>query len=445
MTDRTWNTPTLMPATDIRGPLRAGALIVLLGFGGMLGWAAFAPLHSAVVAAGSLVPETGRKAVKSAEGGPVTEVLVHEGEKVARGQVLLRLDQTEAQARLAATTAELRLALARSARLDAQIADAPAITWPAELIAPGQGAGDRDPALTAVLQNQQTLFEAEKRKLDTDNRTLAERAAALRREAASLSQQRGYIKHETGIVAQQRDTIEKLLANGNATRTQLNEMRKEEARVQGRDSELAAAISDRESQALQADSDRARLSETKRADRLAELQQVRSDAQRLSEARRDAANRLANREVRSPEDGTVTGLGSRAAGMLIQPGETMLEIVPDEKQLLVELQVAPKDIASVSKGLAADVVMTAYDTRTIGTLAAVVDYVSADRVEDPLTRASYFLVRLRLDQATPHAVGALRIVAGMPVEAHILIAERTPLDYLLAPITRSYKRAFVQQ
>lgn len=440
MSDRTWGTGDLVPVTDIRGPLRAGALIVALGFGGMLAWAGFAPLHSAIVAAGALVPETGRKAVKSAEGGPVTEVLVREGQKVAKGQVLLRLDRAEAQARLAATTAELRLALARGARLDAQIADKPAIAWPAQLTE-----GGSDAELAAVLDNQQTLFEAERAKLAADGRMLGDRAAALRREAASLAEQRNHIRREIGIVGQQRATIEKLLANGNATRTQLNELRKEEARVQGRDSELMAAISDRESQALQAESDRARLADTRRAERLAELQQVRSDAQRLSEARRDAANRLANREVKSPEDGTVTGLGSRAPGMLIQPGETMLEVVPDEKQLLAELQVSPKDIASVRVGMQADIVLTAYDTRAVGTMKAMVDYVSADRIEDPVTRQSHFLVRVRLDDATPHMAGHYRIVAGMPVEAHILVAERTPLDYLLSPLGRSYRRAFVQQ
>lgn len=440
MTDHTWNAGNIVPATDIRGPLRAGALIVALGFGGMLAWAGLAPLHSAVVASGALVPETGRKAVKSAEGGPITEVLVREGQKVAKGQVLLRLDPTEARSRLAATTAELRLALARGARLDAQIADRATIAWPAEL---AEDVGD--PELTAVIENQQTLFEAERAKLASDIRTLADRAAALRREAASLADQRNHIRRETGIVGQQRATIESLLANGNATRNQLNELRKEEARVQGRDAELMAAISDRESQALQAETDRARLVDSKRTERLGELQQVRADSQRLAEARRDAANRLANREVKSPEDGTVTGLGSRAPAMLIQPGETMLEVVPDEKQLLAEVQVSPKDIASVQVGMETDIVLTAYDTRAVGTMKATVDYVSADRIEDPVSRQSHFLVRVRLDDATPHLAGHYRIVAGMPVEAHILVAERTPLDYLLSPIGRSYRRAFVQQ
>jgi HlyD family type I secretion membrane fusion protein len=433
--------PAGRPKTDIRRPLLAGSLIIGVGFGGMLGWAALAPLHSAVVAPGVLAPESGRKTVKNAEGGVITAVLVHEGERVTKGQVLLRLDDTEARARLASTTAELRLALARAARLEAQIGDSPAIHWPAELTEGGVA----DPALAAVMENQQRLFDAERVKIAADARMLTDRAAALRREAASLAQQRDFLKHEIGIVGQQRSAVETLASNGNATRTQLNELRKEEARANARDRELGAAIAEREQQALEAEAERSRQVDGKRADRLTELQQVRSDAQRLLETRRDVSNRLANREVKSPEDGTVVGMGSRAAGVLVQPGEAMLEVVPDEKQLLVELKVQPNDIEAVRIGMPTDVVLTAYDTRVVGTLKGTVEYVAADRVEDPVTRSSFFLARVRIEGSTAHEAGRLRIMPGMPVEAHILVSERTPLNYLLGPLGRSYARAFIQQ
>ena len=156
-------------------------------------------------------------------------------------------------------------------------------------------------------------------------------------------------------------------------------------------------------------------------------------------------NRLAKRDIRAPDDGVVVGLGHLAKGGIISPAEPIMDIVPDEAGLIVEVHVAPKDIEALQPGLPAKLTLTAYDTRTVGRLDGTVESVSADRLTDPVTHLPYYLTRISLKDATAHDVHHLRILAGMPVEAHILTRSRTALDYLISPITHAYASAFIQR
>ncbi len=123
----------------------------------------------------------------------------------------------------------------------------------------------------------------------------------------------------------------------------------------------------------------------------------------------------------------------------------MLDIVPDESDLLAEVKVQPKDIKSLAVDLPVKVQLTAYDSRVVGSLDGTVSYVSADRITDPATRQDYYLARIRLADSDSHQVHNLKIKAGMPVDARIVLAPRTPLDYLIQPLKQSYVKAFIQE
>lgn len=431
---------TLIPETRIGGLMTAGFLVLGIGFGGMTAWAALAPLHSAVMAPGVLVPESGRKTIKHTTGGIIGEIMVREGATVTAGQVLLRLDATEADARLEVLSASWNDALAAHARLTAELLEKPEIAWPEALA---------DKAATSAaaksMENQKALFSVRRSQREAATALIRERILSLNAEGKSLDEQRRFLGAEKALIEQEIGMFQSLLARGNSPKTKLLDLRKEESRLQARDRELAARVAETGQKVTEAEAEIVARQEELREKVVTDLDKARSEVARLSEEIRDAANQLAHRDIKAPEDGTVVGLGHLAIGGVITPGEAILDIVPGEQTLLAETRLQPQDIEAVSVGMPARVTLTAYDTRTIGTLEGTVDYVSADRLTDPATHQPYYLTRIRLAGGNAHEVHNFRILPGMPVEAKILIQARTPLDYIISPITRSYDKAFIGQ
>lgn len=427
-----------LPPVRIGRSLALGLVTVAVALGGIGGWAALAPIHGAANAPGVLVPASGRKTIRHPEGGLVTEVRVRDGDRVSTGQVLLRLDDVAAAARLDALTADIAVRLATEARLVAERDGTTTPVWPIELLA-RRGSPD----VERILADQSDLFAARAAQASAEERLFAERAASLEAEAEHLALQQAHGVRELAVVRQEIEATRQLLERGNAPRSRLFEQQKEEARLLARDAELAARRTQLRQQAVETRAELRRRKDERREKVLADLQALRADLARQVEDRRDALNRLRTREIVAPEAGTVVGLGARVAGSALGAGEAVADIVPAGDALLAEVRVEPRDIRDVHVGLSARLAVGALNTRVVGTLPGTVVHVSADRVEDPQTRHMAYLVRIRPDEPVALPPG-VALVPGMPVDAQILLSARTPLDYLLAPIVQAYHRAFSQ-
>ncbi|CAO3430132.1 HlyD family type I secretion periplasmic adaptor subunit [Azospirillum doebereinerae] len=432
---------SMVPETSIGGLMAGGFLVLAVGLGGMTGWAAIAPLHSAISASGALAPETGRKVVKHTEGGPIGEILVREGDKVKAGQVLMRLDSTEAATRLEMLSASWLDTMTLEARLSAELFEKSAIEWPKDLT----DRRDSIPAVETSMRNQDKLFQVRRSQLETEAKLSQERVATLGEEARSLEQQRVFLARETKLSEEDMRITQGLLDRGNSTRTKMVEQQKENAQLHARDHELEARISQTRQAAVDAQGDLVRRRSDFREKVLIDLEKARGDNQKYAEQIRDARNRLDNRAIKAPGEGTVVMYGHPAVGGTIAANEPVLDVVPDESALLAEVKVQPKDIKSLAVDLPVKVQLTAYDSRVVGSLDGTVSYVSADRVTDPMTRQEHYLVRVRLKDSDSHQVHNLKIKAGMPVEARIVLAPRTPMDYLIQPLKQSYVKAFIQE
>ncbi len=431
----------LVPDTRVSGLLAGGFMVLAVGFGGMTAWAALAPLHSAVMASGALAPETGRKIVKHTETAQIEEILVREGDKVKAGQILMRLDSTEAATRLQVLNTSWLETLALEARLTAELFEQPAIEWPEELLR----RRGTDRTVEKLMGNQETLFQVRRNQLDTEASLTKERVATLREEGRSLQEQRRFLAREIELIEDDLRITQGLLSRGNATRTKLVEQQKEEAQLKGRDHELEARIAQASQSAVDAEGDLLRRRNDFREKVLVDLEKARGDVIRLAEQIRDAANRLETRAIKAPDDGTVVMHSHWAVGGTITANEPILDIIPDDRALLAEVKVQPKDIKSLTVDLPVKVQLTAYDSRVVGSLDGTVTYVSADRVMDPITRQESYIARIKLKDSDSHQVHNLTIKPGMPVEARILLSARTPLDYLVQPLSHSYVKAFIQE
>lgn len=430
----------LLPETSIRGLLFGGTAILAVGLGGLIGWAALAPLHGAIIAQGALAPETGRKTVKHQEAGQIAELLVRDGATVRAGQVLLRFDRTEAATRLEVLTSSWLDQVALEARLQAELLETAAIAWPEALL---HRAGSAE--VDKLMSNQRTLFDVRRTQLDSEGALIAERIVTLEEKRKSLDSQRRFLGRELELVGEDLRITSGLLARGNTTRSRLVEHQKEEARIQSRDHELEVEIAKTRQEIVEAKSDLVHRRNEFREKVLVDLEKARGEVSKLVEQIRDAANRLATRDVRAPDDGIVVLHGHPAVGVTVAANEPILDIIPVEQTLLAEVRVQPQDVKSLAVDLPVQVQLTAYDSRVVGSLDGTVDYVSADRLTDQATHADYYLVRVRLKDADPHTVHTLKIKPGMPVEARIVLSARTPLDYLFKPLSHSYLRAFVQE
>lgn len=299
--------------------IAGGLLILLLLVGGFVSWAAIAPLQGAAIAPGSVNLDTYRKTVQHLEGGIIKEILAREGQDVAKGQVLLLLDETQVRSRI-----EL---------LEAQIAS----------------------------EEKQLTFVGEEIK-----------------------------------------AVETLLAKGLAKKPRILELYR----------------------------------------RRAELEGNRTEHQAQLRAAKDVIDRSS---IRAPIGGTVVGLQVHTSGGVIKAGEPLLSIVPHDEPLVIEARVDPNDIDIVHKGQLAQVRLTPFNARMVPPVPAEVEWISADAMNDQTTGSSYYLARIKLTSAPGDLPGEVQLYPGMPAEVMILTGERTFLEYLAAPVMRSFRRAFREQ
>lgn len=429
-----------IPRTDIRNPSRLGWATVILGFGGFLAWATLAPLHSAVVAPGVLEPVSGRKTVKHNDGGPIAAVLVKEGDAVTAGQPLVKLDDTAARSALSAAQGQWIQASALAARLQAELNDKPGIAWPADW------ATSTDPRILAAKTDQQILFVTRHDQFGADIALLHEQVSSYRAQELANRAARDTYNARISISGKRLDAQRFLRTKGLERAPETAQYELQQATDQGSAAELDAKIMEIRQQTHETEAKIPKATSDRRQQIATDLVKARGDAAGYADQIRDAEGKLALRTIKAPNSGMVTGFRHLSPGAVISANEAILDIVPSDEPLLVEAHIAPKDIKELRPGLATKLVLSAYDSRVVGTVDGTVEYVSADRLTDQGTQPpqSYYAVRIKLNDERDGAVKGLPIKAGMPVEARIQVSARTPIDYIIGPLTQSYLRAFIQ-
>lgn len=424
----------------ILAPLFFGISVLGIFFGGLGAWATFAELDSAAVAPGILSVETNRKTIKHLEGGIVAEITVREGQTVEEGQTLIRLDKTQAQARLDLTTSRYYTAMAREARLTAERDGLAEIKFHAVYMAAPKGT-----LLARLYDSERDIFEARARARSGSLKILRQQIAAYDEEILGLKGQISSQEEQLELISEEISDIAKLMRKGLSRKPRFLALQRQE-------SEIAGSLSQN-----QADIARIRqsIAETRiRMDELlvdhlnqvvSELGQVQTEMYDLNERIRAAEDILDRTAIRAPISGTVLGLQVHTPGGVVRPGEALLEIVPDGEKLLVDAQVDPKDIDVVRPGLEANVQFSAFSQRDARPLQGRVVTVSADGMIDDVTGSRYYLTRIELDRRGLGALDLADLRPGMQADVFILTGARSPLTYITEPLTRSLQRSLREQ
>ena len=424
-------------ATAIGGWTLFGVIVIALIFGGLGGWGATAPLSGAVVAPGSVIVDTNAKAIQHLEGGIVGDIRVRDGDAVEEGSVLIALDETQPRATLQIVRASLDEELAKEARLKAERDGTEMVIFAKTLL-------DRadNSEIQALLDGQNGIFEARRRTRAGTTQILEERIGQLREEIVGLRAQQASVEKQSELIAEELKGLMQLYERGQTTLPRILALQREAARLDGQKGSLIASVAragrtigETQLQILQQD-------KAFQEEVVAELRDVQASTAELRERLVAAEDTLRRTTITAPVGGKVVRLAVHAPGAVIRPGDTVLEIVPTDDRLLVEVQVAPQDVDNVALGQPANVRFTAFKQRTTPTVEGAVTYVSPDSMTDERTGMSYFLARIDVPEESLVDVSEEPMQPGMPAEAMIRTGERTAIDYLTQPIVESMNRAW---
>jgi membrane fusion protein, type I secretion system len=418
-----------------------GLGITVLLVGGLAGWAATAQLAGAVIAPGTIVVESSVKKVQHPSGGVVGEILVKEGDRVAAGQIVLRLDDTMTKATLGVVRSQLDELTAREARLLAERDDAPAIVVPPQLID-----GRDDTSASAAVAGEGKLFESRRTARSGQRAQLHERIAQANEEIRGLSAQQAAKEGGLDLIAQELVGVTDLYKKSLVSISRYTLLQRDQTRLQGEQGQVIAEaarargkISEIELQTLQLDQDF-------RTEVLKDMRDAQGKIAELKERVTAAEDQLKRVDLRAPQTGVVHQLTAHTVGGVIANGETIMQIVPRGDQLVVEAKLAPNDIDQVEVGAKAVVRIMAGNRRTVPEISGVVTRVSADLAHEQANGAqpsqAYYTVRVSLPAEEVARLNDLHLLPGMPAEVFIQTSPRSPLQYLLKPLHEQMERTF---
>lgn len=411
------------------------SVFLVVGLGGA--WAAFANLNGAVIAPATIMSETNAKRVQQKEGGIIRSILVKDGERVVEGQPLIELDDTEIRSEIAIIDALLIEEWAKRARLEAQLADQETVSFPPELVVKQS---DTDAA--RVIANQERLHTARRaalkgkiEQLDQQIVQLGEQTEGITAQIASKDQQIELIKSEL-------TDLRGLQKNGLVPKGRVLAMEREQARLEGERGELIGMRAAAKSRSSEIKLRIIQLQEDELSQALLDVRQSESRIAELEERRVSAAAKLARLVVKAPITGEIFQIMVHTEGGVITPAETLMMISPEADELVLEAHVPPAKIEQVSKGQQARVRFSAFDTRTTPEVKGEVFSVSSDTTRTSSDTAPFYVVRIRISEGELAKIGAQKLKPGMPAEAFIQTDVRSPLSYLVKPLTDQIEHAW---
>ncbi|WEX90381.1 HlyD family type I secretion periplasmic adaptor subunit [Sinorhizobium garamanticum] len=410
------------------------AIALVVGVGG---WAATTELSSAVVAGGVVVVDDNVKKVQHLTGGIVGELLVREGDRVNAGQVLIRLDGTTVRANLAIVESSLAQLYARRARLQAERIGAVSFEVDKDLDKFISSA-----AATKLVDGEQRLFASRRSALIGMKDQLASRKAQLADEIEGLTVQLQAIEDALKLIAEELTGVDSLYGQGLVPMQRVTTLKRQRAELEGDRGQRIAARAQARGKSSEIDLQILQLDEDRRTEISKELTDVEAKIAEYEERRTAASDQLRRLDITAPLSGRVYQLAIHTVNGVVNPGETLMLVVPEADDLTVEARVATHDIDQIHVGQPVEIRFSAFNQRTTPEVEAEVATIAPDLVTDERTGASYYPLRIRPKQESLAKLKGLSLYPGMPAEVFIKIADRTVISYLTKPLTDQMRHAF---
>ncbi|EIM25031.1 HlyD family type I secretion periplasmic adaptor subunit [Microvirga lotononidis] len=415
-----------------------GGVAMIALFGGTIGlWAATSTLSGAVVAGGQFVVDTSVKKIQHSTGGIVGELKVKEGDRVAQGDLLIRLDETLTRANLQVVAKQLDEYLGRQSRLEAERDGSSEVKTPEEF------AGRiNDPAVIKIMSSERTLFTARGASRDAQKDQLRKRIAQSEDEIVGLKAQQTAKAREAELIVAELKGVRDLYEKNLVPITRLNALERDAASIEGQRGQLIAAVAQAESRIAETKFQIIQIDEQMRAEAMQELREIQGKIAEYTERRVAAEDQLKRIDIRAPSDGYVHQLNVHTIGGVISPAEPVMNIVPVNDKLELEAKVLPNEIDQVKIGQKATVKVHASNARMIPDLHGTVSRISADVSRDQQTGATFYTTRIELPQDEIKKLENIHLIAGMQAEVFVEVNQRTPFEYFFKPMEEQIARAF---
>jgi len=416
--------------TNTKPTIIIGFLGLILSFGVFMAWAFLAPLGEAVVAHGEVTVVSNKKTVQHQYGGTIKEILVADGARVKKGQILVRLDDAQPKANLTTIRSDYFLALVQEARLLAERSRTGAIVFPEEITSLGHL-----PEIANLIKTQQGLFNARRGSLENEITILKGNIGAMEEYISRIEELQGSRLRQMELLTGEMNSLREIVEQGYYPRTRIIEMERMWADLSGRRSEDLGNIA-RTKNAIS----EYKLTIVRREQEfLKEVEALLGDVQKKSSAIKDqyaaTLDVLEKTEIKAPEDGFVVGLIMHTTGGVVASGQRIMDIVPVDVELIVEAKLMTADRDRVHDGLKVDLMFTAFDAKRTPVIEGEVIMVSADRLIDETTRTPHYLCKIRLTEKGIRQLGDRQLQPGMPVQVTVRVNhQRTLMDYLIKPL-----------
>jgi HlyD family type I secretion membrane fusion protein len=415
------------------GMLAVSALVGVLGI-----WGTLATISGAVIASGMIQVESFRQIVQHPQGGVVGEINVKEGDVVTAGQILMRFDDRLLQSELSTVEGQLNEILARRARLEAERDGATILTFSPILM----DMAKTDETVRKLMEGQNRLFEARSDSLRQQVEQLDERKEQIRLQIKGVQAQLKSAQRQVELIGQELVDQQSLLAKGLAQASRVLSLEREEARLTGTIGELESSAARGAAQIIETDIQILQLNSRKREEAITTLRDLNYSEIEMGERRLSMHETLSRMDVRAPMSGVVHGLTVHALRSVVRPADPILYVVPSDSPLVITSRIDAIHVDSVYIGQPASLRFSTFDQRSTPEIFGKVAKISADVFQDEATRSSYYALEILPNDGEMERLGGVELLPGMPVEAFLKTADRSPLSYLTKPFTDYFNRAF---
>jgi HlyD family secretion protein len=420
---------------DPRRELRVGTIIAVLFFVVFLGWAAFAPMDAAAYAPGHLQVSGQRQSVQHRDGGIVAAIHVREGQKVRAGEVLIELKGDEVRAQEAALGSQMLNLMAARYRLEAEQLGLPSISWPAGFA----GIDASKEEVAAAIGLQEKAFRARRTLLGAQSQVLAQQARQAHETAGGYSSQMQSSAEQERLIEEELNALKPAADKGFVSVSRIRALERARADLQGQKGQARANVGEAQ---LSAGADRLRQLESEKEYRekaASELKDVTFQIDELTPKYQAAREQARLLDIRAPVTGTVVGLNVFTVGGVIAAGQKLMDIVPEQANLVVAARVSPDDIDDVWVGQKAEVRFSGMHDRGLPLLSGLMTKLSADALVDEKSELSYYTAEFEVPESEIDKLKAVRgpnfqLRAGAPVQVTIPVRKRTALQYAFEPL-----------
>ncbi|WP_300038511.1 HlyD family type I secretion periplasmic adaptor subunit [uncultured Roseobacter sp.] len=422
---------------SVRIPLVIGFTTTFLLLSASLLWGMHSNISGAVIAWGTIQVESNRQVIQHPQGGVVKKLYVKDGVTVNPGDTLLEFDDTQVRSEVAIFKSQLYEILARKVRLETERDGGSRFSISDEL----EALIHQEPTVQLLVNGQARLFSARAVSLKRRSEQIDEKISQTLNQISGAKAQLASLRTQEELIREELRDATVLFEKGLSPASRVSSLKRELARLTGELGNTTSLIAQYYGEIANFRIEKISLSSSMREEAISALRDLQVHEAELKQRLLNSTFTLSNMVVRAPVSGIIYGSKIHALQSVVSPAEPILYIVPQDQPLIASTKVEPLHIDQVYVGQTATVRLPSLDLKTSPEIEGIVTRISADVFSDETSGTSYYQVEVELPKKELIKLGAQELLPGMPVEAFIKTNERSPISYLMKPLSMYFSRA----